>query len=83
MACSDGSLKHDNGLSQTTEQLQNFGALNPKKQLKTWNFCSFVGLDIAERKMAPFRIKNGARLSQRLSYHKSIPPPLLFVVVGC
>ncbi len=54
-----------------------------RSSLQLWNFCNFVGLDIAERKMAPFRIKNGCRLSQRLSYHKSIPPPLLFVVVGC
>ncbi len=42
-----------------------------RSSLNLWNFCSFVGLDIAERKMAPFRMKNGARLSQRLSYHKS------------
>jgi hypothetical protein len=73
-----------NGLSQTTEQPENFGALNPKKQLKIMEFLQFCGLGyIAERKMAPFRIKNGCRLSQRLSYHKSIPPLLLFVVVGC
>jgi hypothetical protein len=55
MACSDGSLKHDNGLSQTTEQLQNFGALNPKKQLKTMEFLQFCGLGYCREKDGPIQ----------------------------
>jgi hypothetical protein len=55
MACSDGSYKHDKGLSQPTEHPENFGALNPKKQLKIMEFLQFCGLRYCRKKDGPIQ----------------------------